>query len=272
MSFETDMADEPIAEKTPVLQRARRAIAGLGHQAIDFITPPKCLLCGTDAAQAAALCASCWPTLNHIAPPFCEALGTPFAFDEGDGVLSPAAVADPPRFTRGRAAVAFDHVSRDLVHALKYGDRQEAGLAMARMMASAAPQLLQDCDITVPVPLHRFRLWQRRFNQAAYLAVRLEQLTRKPCVSDALQRHVATRSQVGLDAPARRRNVRRAFSVAAEAQDKISGRRVLLIDDVRTTGATANACAEALLAAGAQNVDVLTFALVLEPAQLHIDA
>lgn len=202
----------------------------------------------------------------------CEALGTPFAFDEGEGALSPAAIAEPPRFARGRAAVAFDDASRDLVHQLKYRDRQEAGLAMARMMAVAAQHLLADCDVIVPVPLHRLRLWQRRFNQAAYLALRLAEQSGKPCLTNVLERQRATPSQVGLDAAARQKNVRRAFAVNADGQYGIGGRRVLLVDDVRTTGATANACAETLLKGGAAAVDVVTFALVLEPARLHIDA
>jgi ComF family protein len=143
---------------------------------------------------------------------------------------------------------------------------------MARMMAAAAPQLLADCEIIVPVPLHRFRLWKRRFNQAAYLALRLVEHSGKPCLTDLLERQRATRSQVGLDAEARQKNVRRAFAINPETQHRIGGKRVLLIDDVRTTGATANACADMLLKAGASAVDVLTFALVLEPARLHIDA
>lgn len=240
--------------------------------AVDVVTPPKCLSCGQGISRGAALCVPCWSRLRHISPPVCEALGTPFAFDEGEGALSPAAIAEPPRFARGRAAVAFDEAARDLVHQLKYRDRQEAGLAMARMMAAAAAQLLADCDVIVPVPLHRLRLWQRRFNQAAYLALKLAEQSGKPCLTDVLERQRATRSQVGLDAAARQKNVRRAFAVNADTRHDIGGRRVLLVDDVRTTGATANACAETLLKGGASAVDVLTFALVLEPARLHIDA
>ena len=267
-----DMMDEAIAEKPPLIQRAYSAAYRMWCEAVDLVTPPKCLSCGQSVAQGAALCVPCWHKLNHISAPVCEALGTPFAFDEGEGALSPAAIADPPRFARGRAAVAFDDASRELVHQLKYRDRQEAGLAMARMMAAAGPQLLADCDVIVPVPLHRFRLWKRRFNQASYLALRLAEHSGKPCQSDVLERQKATRSQVGLDAEARQKNVRRAFAVNPDMQHRIGGKRVLLVDDVRTTGATANACAETLLKGGASAVDVLTFALVLEPTRLHIDA
>jgi ComF family protein len=266
------MMDEAIAEKPQLIQHARSAAYRIWRGTVDLITPPKCLSCGQGVAQGAALCVPCWHKLNHISAPVCEALGTPFAFDEGEGALSPAAIADPPRFVRGRAAVAFDEASRDLVHQLKYRDRQEAGLAMARMMAAAAPQILADCDVIVPVPLHRFRLWKRRFNQAAFLALRLVEHSGKPCLTDVLERQKATRSQVGLDAEARQKNVRRAFAINPDMQHRIGGKRVLLIDDVRTTGATANACADMLLKGGASAVDVLTFALVLEPTRLHIDA
>lgn len=264
--------EEAIAEKTPVIQRARLAAYYLWRGAVDLVTPPKCLSCGQGVVEGAALCVPCWHKLHHISAPVCEALGTPFAFDEGEGALSPAAIADPPRFARGRAAVAFDEASRDLVHQLKYRDRQEAGVAMARMMAAAAPQLLAECEVIVPVPLHRFRLWKRRFNQAAFLAQKLAVHSGRPCLTDVLERQKATRSQVGLDAEARQKNVRRAFAINPDVQHRIGGKRVLLIDDVRTTGATANACADTLLKGGASAVDVLTFALVLEPARLHTDA
>lgn len=268
----TVIVDEALAEKPCLLQRIRVTMMPIWGAVVDVVTPPKCLSCGADVPQGAALCAPCWQKLQHISPPVCEALGTPFAFDEGEGALSPAAIADPPLWARGRAAVAFEATSRELVHQLKYLDRQEAGLAMARMMAAAAPTLVAECDVIVPVPLHRLRLWKRRFNQAAFLAMRIAKTAGKPCLTDVLLRQKPTRSQVGLDAAARQKNVRRAFVTDAEKLRQIDGKRVLLIDDVRTTGATANACAQVLRESGASSVDVLTFALVLEPARYHIDA
>ena len=264
--------EEAIAEKPPLLQRAALKMSRLWRAGIDLVTPPRCLTCSANVTEGAALCVPCWQKLAHISPPVCDALGTPFAYDEGEGALSPAAIADPPVWSRGRAAVAFDDASRELVHQLKYGDRQEAGLLMARMMAAAGRELLAECELIIPVPLHRFRLWQRRFNQAAFLALRLSEASGKPCFTDVLLRTQPTRSQVGLDAEARRKNVRRAFLIDTDGRSRIDGKRVLLVDDVRTTGATAAACAETLLKAGASAVDVLSFALVLEPARLHIDA
>lgn len=143
---------------------------------------------------------------------------------------------------------------------------------MSRMMARAGRELLADADLVIPVPLHRFRLWQRRFNQSSYLAQRLAGDQGKAWRSDLLIRIKATRPQVGLDSAARRKNLKGAFRVGAELQALVAGRKILLVDDVLTTGATAGACALALKQAGAAQVDVLVFALVLEPVRLHISA
>lgn len=237
---------------------------------IDFVAPPRCLICHQPVIEPAGLCVSCWADLRQIDEPVCNVMGTPFAYDQGEGSLSAAALAEPPAWDRARAAVAFDEAARPIIHALKYRDTQEAGLLMARMMGRAGRVLLADADIVVPVPLHRWRLWWRRFNQSAYLAQNLAAAAGKPCRPDLLERVRATRSQVGLDHEARRKNVRRAFRIATEAAGQVAGRRVLLVDDVMTTGATAGACAEALKAAGAAKVNVLTFALVLEPRRFHI--
>jgi ComF family protein len=228
-------------------------------------------MCRADVTAGQALCPTCWLRLHFIDEPVCQALGTPFEFDQGEGTLSPAAIAEPPPWTRARAAVAFDDASQDLVHQLKYRDTAEAGLAMARMMLGPGRRLIAECEAIIPVPLHRLRLWQRRFNQAAVLAQGIAAASSKPYLHDVLLRPARTRQQVGLTAAEREKNVRKAFAVPFERRPAILGKVVLLIDDVRTTGATAAACALALMEAGATRVDVLTFALVLEPARLHID-
>jgi len=237
---------------------------------VDVVTPPRCLACHTLVREPSSLCAICWPLLKQIDEPVCAVLGTPFAYDEGEGTVSPAAIANPPAWDRSRAAVVFDDASRKLVHGLKYHDTQEAGLLMARMMARAGRTLLDETELILPVPLHRFRLWQRRFNQSAYLAQRLSLWSGKPWKGDMLLRSKATKAQVGLDGAERRKNLKGAFSVPLEKQPGIAGRHILLVDDVLTTGATASACAKTLKEHGARQVDVLTFALVLVPAQLHI--
>jgi ComF family protein len=236
--------------------------------AADFIAPPACIVCRARLSETAALCGSCWAELKQIDEPVCPIMGTPFAYDAGPGTLSPAAIAEPPAWDAARAAVGFEGAAREIVHRLKYNDRPEAGLLMARMMARAGRMLLEEAHLIVPVPLHRMRLWHRRFNQAALLAQRLARMSAKTYAPEALARTKATRSQVGLNYNERQKNLKKAFAVPDGAL--VHGRRVLLIDDVRTTGATAEACAAALKKAGAAHVGLLTFALVLDPKRLHM--
>mgnify|MGYP006269418207 CR=1 FL=1 len=247
-----------------------RAAYFLWRGAIDTIVPPRCLGCGEEATVPSSLCVTCWNGLHHIDEPACNSLGLPLAYDQGEDAVSPAALASPPSWDRARAAVVYDEASRRLVHLLKFQDTQEAGLLMARMMARAGRRLLAEADALVPIPLHPFRLWTRRFNQASYLAERLSRASGREFLPLALKRRRMTRPQVGLDASARRRNVDGAFSVDPSWQPAIDGRRILLIDDVRTTGATATACVKALRGAGASQVDLLTFALVINPIQPDI--
>ena len=238
------------------LRSLRGAVLGL-------VYPPTCPGCGAATAQSHALCPACWAQLRFIERPYCQRLGTPFAVDHGTGpLLSPRAMADPPVFGRARAAVLYDGIARDLVHRLKYDDRLDLAPTLVRMMATAGAELLGEADCLVPVPLHRWRLWRRRFNQAALLAQGIAALTDLPADTRTLVRAKATRSQVGLSRAARARNLQGAFRVPKAARPGLQGRRILLIDDVTTTGATANAASRALLRAGAASVDVLTFALV----------
>lgn len=237
---------------------------------LDVVTPSLCLSCTAPVEEEASLCVACWDRLRHLDEPVCDALGIPFAYEQGEGALSAAALADPPAWDRARAAVLFGDDAARLVHALKYRDRPEAGLLMARMMARAGRGLLLQADVLVPVPLHRFRLWQRRFNQSAFLAQRLAALSGRPWRHDVLVRVRRTSAQVGLDREQRRRNVKGAIAVRPERLGSVAGKSVLLIDDVRTTGATAEACALALKQAGAARVSLLTFALVELPSRPHI--
>jgi ComF family protein len=244
--------------------------ARLWRGMVDLVAPSLCLGCGAGVGEPASLCLACWSALQHLDEPVCDALGTPFAYDQGEGALSAAALSDPPLWDRSRAAVIFDETSGRLVHALKYQDRQEAGLLMARMMARAGRRLLAEADVILPVPLHRFRLWQRRFNQSAFLAQQLSRISATPWRHDVLIRVRRTRAQVGLDQAERRSNVKGAFQLRPEGLAAVSGKCVLLVDDVRTTGATAEACTQALKKAGAAQVSLLSFALVPAPAKPHI--
>ncbi|MBA5778712.1 ComF family protein [Stappia sp. F7233] len=226
-----------------------------------LVLPPTCLSCNVPLAEDHALCGSCWARTPFLSPPWCMRLGRPFSFDLGEGALSPQAIASPPVFDRARAACAFSGPARDLVHGLKYADRAALARAMGRWMARAGAELLKDKPLVMPVPLHRTRLWQRRFNQAALLAREVARMSDVPLRLDALERVRATSRQVGLSARARAQNVRRAFRVSPDAAGLVAGRPVVIVDDVFTTGATVSACARVLKRSGATRVDVLTFAL-----------
>lgn len=255
----------PDSAVTSMLARTGRAARAVLRHVLDIGLPPLCPACREPLGDDGGLCATCWSRLSFIAPPYCERLGIPFVYDPGPGILSMQAIADPPAYTRARAAVRYDGVARDLVHAFKYADRLDLAPLMGRWMAQAGGTLLADADALVPVPLHWRRLWARRFNQAAALATVMAQASGVPLLLDVLKRTRATPQQIGLARAERARNVQGAFRVPTDRRSDVKGRRLVLVDDVLTTGATVDTCARALLRAGAGQVDVIVFARVVDP-------
>src|SRR3954469_13456958 len=232
-------------EASQVLARRRGRIgtalrAGFAR-VLDIALPQLCATC-REPVHGAGLCAACWSKLSFIAPPYCERLGIPFPFDGGPGLLSMEAIADPPTYHRARAAVRYDDIARKLVHALKYGDRLDLAPTMGRWMARAGRELIADADALLPVPLHWRRQWARRFNQSAVLAHIIAETSGKSVAHGALKRVKATPQQVGLDKSERAHNVQGAFRVPAAGKAEVVGRKLLLVDDVLTSGATVDAC------------------------------
>ena len=252
----------------PRLAQAAAALQAVGARALDILYPPACLACRKATAAHHALCSDCWGQMRFIERPYCERLGTPFAHDlRTPGLISPEAMAEPPVFGRARAVVRYDDgPARRLVHRLKYSDRLELARPMGAWMARAGAEILGEADLIVPVPLHRLRLISRRFNQAATLAHSVSQASAVPVEANALTRVKQTPPQVGLSRPQRAGNVQGAFRVPEEAKPRLYGTRVVLVDDVLTSGATANAASRALLRGGAKSVDVLVFARVVTNA------
>jgi ComF family protein len=236
---------------------------------LDLALPPLCASC-REPVEGRGLCPSCWSKLSFITRPYCERLGIPFAYDPGPGILSMEAIADPPAYNRARAAVRFDEISRALVHALKYGDRLDLAPMIGRWMTHAGREILADADALVPVPLHWRRQWARRFNQSAMLATTVSAESGVPIAARVLTRIKATVQQVGLTRSERASNVQGAFKVPEESKGAVVGRRLVLVDDVLTSGATVEGCARALNRAGAANVDVLIFARVADPVRTSI--
>jgi len=241
----------------------KSAASAIAHVPGRLLFPPACAGCRRLVSEPGSLCPACWSTLTLIEPPWCPVMGTPFTHDMGEGFLSAAAIANPPPYARARAAVAYAGVARDLVQGLKYRDRTDLARWMAKWMIRAGFELVPACDLIVPVPLHRNRYFRRRFNQSAELARWLALLSGRRFEPAVLIRRKPTRQQVGLDREAREANVRAAFAVPKTSRRMIEGRRVMLVDDVYTTGATVASATKALLRGGASAVDVLTFARVL---------
>ena len=265
----TSMGELAGITSLPRLKQAAAAVRATLSAALDLALPRLCAACREPVAGP-GLCPACWSKLSFITRPYCERLGVPFVYDPGPGILSMEAIADPPAYAHARAAVRFDEISRALVHSLKYGDRLDLAPMMGRWCAHAGRELLADADALVPVPLHWRRLWARRFNQSAMLATAVSATTGVPVVTSALKRVKATAQQVGLTRTERAANVQGAFRVPKEGKPAVAGRRLVLVDDVLTSGATVEGCAKALLRAGAANVDVLVFARVADPVRTSI--
>jgi ComF family protein len=234
------------------------ALNRLASSVIDILLPPRCLSCGAAVTQAATLCADCWRGLTFLGAPCCACCGLPFEFDLGESVLCGDCARRQPAFDRARAALRYDDASRKLILGFKHGDRLHPAAAFGHWLKRAGAELIRDADLAVPVPLHWTRLFARRYNQAAVLAQALRAAGGPPVAPDALIRTRRTPPQGKGNREARRRNVAAAFAVKPDRD--MRGKRILLIDDVFTTGATASECARVLKRRGAALVDVLTLA------------
>lgn len=247
-------------------RRRNPAIAGLAN----LIWPQRSLITGREIAGPGALEPPLWAKLQFISPPVCARCGTPFEIAVDDAQLCGACIADPPAYDRARAALVYGDVSRDLVLALKYQGRRDGLALLAGWMASAGADLLNDASLIVPVPLHYLRLVRRGFNQSGWLAAALSRSSGVRLSVDALKRVRSTPIQGGLSAESRRRNVQGAFRVRKGREALVKDQKILLVDDVLTTGATAEASSRALKRAGASCVDVLTLARVAAPRTVPI--
>lgn len=232
---------------------------------LDTVLPPTCLACDAPVEKEGQFCVACFKAANFVSAPFCRCCGVPLPFAEAGGTVLKCApcIEAAPAFTQARAALRYDETAKRMILPLKYADHTEAVNGLAELMRRPGESLLQAANVLVPVPLHASRLRARRFNQAALLAIQLARLTGRPLGLDTLIRRRETVPLEGLDLAARRAELEGAIEIRPDAN--VLDKRVLLIDDVMTSGTTANECARILLEAGARRVDVLTAARVADP-------
>ncbi|HEY4126009.1 MAG TPA: ComF family protein [Rhizomicrobium sp.] len=241
--------------------------ARIARGALNLLFPPLCVACRAHVSDPGSLCPDCWRAISFIEGPVCSTCGLPFDLDPGGETLCGACHAKPPRFDRALSVMRYDDASKKLVLALKRADRLDLTPAFARWMERSGRSLLDEAELIVPVPLHRLRLWRRRYNQAAVIAQAIAGSSGLHYAPLLLQRLRATPSQGTMpSAKARRRNMLGAFAVPKPRRGEVKGRTVLLVDDVLTTGATLDACARSLKRAGASRVLALTLARVVRAA------
>jgi ComF family protein len=233
----------------------------IGRAVVDAVLPPRCLACGTVVDEPDALCGQCWATMSFFAPPWCANCGLPFPYPMGEGAVCAACARERVSWDLARAVMRYDKHSRQLVLSLKHGDRTHLARALGLWMRRAGGDVLDGADWVVPVPLHWTRLFARRYNQAGLLAHAIHAAGGPPVAPDWLIRRRRTPSQGRLGPLARARNVRGAFLLRPGRS--VRGKRLVIVDDVLTTGATVEECARVLRRAGAEWVGVLTLARAL---------
>ena len=236
------------------------------QKTLDVLLPPLCVACDTPVGADRTLCPACWQKIHFIAPPFCACCGLPFDIPVEDGALCGRCLEAPAHYAAARAAMVYDDASKNIILSFKHSDRTHPAKALAAWMLRAGKNLVQDADCLMPVPLHRWRLFKRRYNQAALLAQHMARLSGKQLLVDTLRRPRPTPPQGHMSRKERAENIRGAFAVHPPLKPLIQDKKIILIDDVLTTGATVNECSRVLREEGAKEVTVLALARVRNAA------
>ena len=234
----------------------------------NLLLPPQCLACGKISACAHKLCSTCWSKVNFITDPCCQTCGLPFDFHCEYAFICAACARLAPLFTKGRSAVSYDSISRKMISRLKYNDGAYQAPGLAALLYQAGKGLLKDADYLIPIPLHRWRLLKRQYNQSGLLVRSLAKKCSVPPLFHVLQRPLFTKTQKGLTRAHRQLNVKKAFNVPSRHHFFLKGKIIVLVDDVWTTGTTLTEGCKALLKAGVKEIRVLTVARVLITSSL----
>ncbi|MBS0271380.1 MAG: ComF family protein [Proteobacteria bacterium] len=235
----------------------------LFNQFVNLLIPPRCVKCSSILENKEGLCTSCWPLISFIAKPYCACCGRPFDFDIEESALCGSCSYDSPHYKSARSVFIYTAESRDLILKFKHTDSIHSAPLFATWMTRALDDL--ENPLCIPVPLHWSRLFMRTYNQAALLAHEIAKVKGWAYYPTLLKRQRRTPSQGYLSKKERIQNVRRAFNVPQTKKELLQGKKILLVDDVFTTGATLNACSKALLKAGAYEVHAVTLGRVVTP-------
>ena len=252
------------------INNARETLYITASRLLDFLLPLRCAICDCELANAPALCGYCWTQLDFITGTICYRTGIPLPFKIGEQTLSLNAIKNPPIYERARSALHYSGATRQLIHKFKFHHRLELVKLMIPWLITTGQEYFREADFIIAVPLYKSRLLQRRFNQSAELARGLSKKTNIPIKIEWLRRTRKTLPQTGLSRHARQKNLRTAFSIHKKHYHALKNKHIILIDDVMTTGATAEACTKTLLRAGVAKVDILTVARVITPASIKI--
>lgn len=259
--------EESAPTPTPAAERFVAALVGAARRVADYALPPRCPGCGVIVDADRRFCLSCWQSLDFLAGAACARCSIPIATLVPDPAAQcGACLADPPPFDGAPAAIAYGPTARRVALRLKYGRRLGHARLMAELMARPLARLTEGAGeppLLIPVPLHRWRLWSRGFNQAGLVARHLAIASEAEFADDLLIRKKPTPSLRGLGRKARAKAVQGAFALAPDASARIKGRHVILVDDVHASGATLRACARLLTRGGSARVSALTFARVI---------
>lgn len=243
-----------------ILNSTKEIIKPVANAVLDTIFPPRCISCNKFVGTQGSLCTDCWEDINYLSDPCCDICGIPFEFNIEQGALCGACIAHKPSYDKARSVFLYDDNSRSLITSFKYGDKTQNAVSFAKWLERVGKEFFEEADIVAPVPLHRFKLFLRRYNQSVLITNALKLPKNANLINKLLVRNKYTSPQAGLTTKQRILNVKGAFKVNLRYNEEVKGKVIVLVDDVMTTGSTVEICSRVLKKQGAKKVYILTVA------------